>query len=264
MARHHREVGGRERDAVDAGERRCDRPLTASKSERLEVLVGGRVGALAQVQQEARLLLDLGEERLRVARVDVGDAAAGFGQLLIARLLDVADDPAVIASDAGRAEQRDPLRGRNPADERLALDVADQRRKQVGGLADRLHRRGDELVIRGCVAPLVPVRVPLRDAPQRQRVVREVVVELDQAREHGAAGLERDDAGETVGGSVGALGDRGDRRIGDPYHAVHHDRRARVHRHDAPAERPFGATGGVDRSGTVRHTPTVHRRAIRR
>ena len=64
------------------------------------MLVGGLVGALAQVQQEARLLLDLGEERLRVARVDVRDPAPGLGQQLVAGLLDVADDPA--GSNAGR------------------------------------------------------------------------------------------------------------------------------------------------------------------
>lgn len=44
--------------------------------QRLEVPVGRRVGALAEVQQEALLRLDLLQEGLRVLRVDVGDAAA--------------------------------------------------------------------------------------------------------------------------------------------------------------------------------------------
>jgi hypothetical protein len=64
--------------------------------KRLEVFVGGVVGALAQVQQEARLLLVLGEERLRILGVDVRDAAAGLGQQLVPGLLDVADDALVV------------------------------------------------------------------------------------------------------------------------------------------------------------------------
>ena len=185
------------------------------------MLVRGLVGALAQVQQEASLLLDLGEERLRVARVDVRDPAPGLGQQLVAGLLDVADDAPVVAPDAGRAEQRDPLRGRHPADERLALDVAHERGQKVGRLADGLHRGGDQLVVRGRVTPGVAVRVRLWNLPKRQRVVRDVVVELDQAGEHRSAGLERHDAGEPFGVGVAALGDRRDRGVRDPDRAVH-------------------------------------------
>jgi len=239
---------------VDARERRSDRPLVPLKPERLEVPVRRLVGALAQAQQEARLLLDLGQKRLRILRVDVGDAAAGLGQQLVPGLLDVADDPAVVAPHAGRAEQRDPLGTRHAADERLALDVADERRQEVGRLADRLHRRGDEPVIGRRVAPLVAIRVRLRNVPQGQHVVGEVVVELDQAGEHGPAGLERDDVAEPLGSRVGAPGDGGDRGAGDPDRAVRDHGRPGVHRDDPPGERPPGAVRGVDRARLVRHS----------
>ena len=257
-SRHDLEVRRLQRDAVDPRQRRRDRPLVPRKLERLEVFMGGLVGALAQVQQEARLLLDLGEERLRVARVDVGDPAPGLGQQLVAGLLDVADDPPVVTPDARSAEQRDPLRGRHAADERLALDVADERGEEVGRLADRLHRRGHELVVRSGVAPRVAVRVLLRNLPERQRVVSDVVVKFDQAGEHRSAGLERHDARETFGRRIAALGDRGDRGVRDPDRAVHHDGRLRVHGHDPAGDRPLGAAGGIDRGRAGRNMPTVH------
>ena len=45
------------------------------------------------------------------------------------------------------------------------------------------------------------------------------------------------------------LRDRGDRRLGDPHHAVAEDRRSRVHCDYAPAQRPPGARCRVDRPG---------------
>src|SRR5436190_11578826 len=46
---------------------------------------------------------------------------------LVARLLDVAHQPAVVTGDARSAEQPDSLRGGHAADQRLALDIAHQR-----------------------------------------------------------------------------------------------------------------------------------------
>jgi hypothetical protein len=120
---------------VDRGCRRRDRPLTARELQGLEVLVRGLVRALAEMQEKAGLPLDLGEEGLRIARVNVGDAAAGRREERVVGLLDIADDPPVVAADACSAEQRDPLRGCHAAQQRLGLDVANEGGQELGRFA---------------------------------------------------------------------------------------------------------------------------------
>ena len=61
---------------MDAGERGRDGPVIAGDVERLKVLVGGLVGALAQVQQVTLLPFDRGEELVRVLGLDVADSRA--------------------------------------------------------------------------------------------------------------------------------------------------------------------------------------------
>ena len=113
---------------------------------------------------------------------DVGDAARRRGQGGVVRLLDVAHDAAVEAADAGVAVERDALAGRDPGDEALGLDVAHERRDEIGRLADHLHRPADQAAVVRSGRPLAAVAERPRHLPELQAVVAQVVVQLDQAR----------------------------------------------------------------------------------
>ena len=199
---------------MDAGKPVVDRPLVRRHLEREEMPAGHRVGLgptwrhpLAEVQEETTiLLLQPGQERARVLGVHVGDAPLRLEQIRIVGLLDVAHDPAVEALYSGVAAEHDPLARRHTPEQALALDIADQRRQQRG-LALRVpvlthdrHRTADELAVVGVVRPLAAVLEQLwHRAPQRQRVVAEVVVQLDQAWEERAAGIHRSNVVEAGG-----------------------------------------------------------------
>ena len=139
------------------------------------------VDAFAQMQQQARLLLQPRQETLGAPRVHVGDPGHRFGQVRLVGLLDVADDAAVVAPGAGIAEELDALARRDAADQALALDVADERGHDVSVSPSTFIGPRDETLILGCAAPLSAVGEQPRHVPQAQRVVGEVVVELDEA-----------------------------------------------------------------------------------
>ena len=159
-----------------------------------------RIGhALAQVQQEAAVFLF---SRVRNARASLASTSAmrpcASNSVRVVGALDVAHDAAVETLHAGIAAEHDALAGGDTAEQAFALDIADQWSKQrglalgVAVLAHDRHRTADELAVVGVVRPLAAVLEQLRHrAPQRQRVVAEVVVQLDQAGEERAAGLDR-------------------------------------------------------------------------
>ena len=159
-----------------------------------------------------------------VLGLDVGDVRGRFGKVVLVRLLDVPDDPLVEALDAGVAGERDSLSGRRPGDEALGLDVANDRRHVLGRVREHLHRAGDELPVRVALGPLVAVRVQLRHVPELERVVAQVVVEVDQARVDRALGLENLDALEPGRRIHGRL--------------LHRDDRAGAHVDDSVRRRP--------------------------
>ena len=69
----------------------------SGRCERLEMLAGGRAEALGEMEDQPVRLAQPREERLGVARVDVGDPRGGVGEVGLAGRLDVADVAAVIA-----------------------------------------------------------------------------------------------------------------------------------------------------------------------
>ena len=206
------------------------------------------VRALAQVQEQAVEALEALQELRPVLGLDVGDVRARLGQLVLVGLLDVADDPLVEALDARVAGERDPLRGRRPRDEALGLDVANDRRHVLRRVREHLHRAGDELPVRVALGPLVAVRVQLRHVPELERVVAQVVVEVDQARVDRALGLEDLDALELGRRIHVRLLHSGDRALAHVDDSVLDDRVVGVHGHDAAAERERGAVERVDRA----------------
>ena len=114
--------------------------------------------------------------------------ASASGMVGIVRLLDVSNDPPVIPAPAVIAEELDALARRDGPEEALALDVADDRGQQVRRLAEDRHRPGHEAAVLRRASPLVPIRELLRDLPEAQGVVAQVIVELDQAGKDRSAG----------------------------------------------------------------------------
>src|SRR5205814_3628103 len=121
--------------------------------------------AFAQVEQEAARSVEPLEELARVLRIDVGDPGQRVVKCLVLCLLDVADRPEVILLDAGVAGQRDPLRGRRPAEQAFGLDVADDRLAHAGGPAEYAHRPADRAAIDRTLRPPVAIGELLRDGP---------------------------------------------------------------------------------------------------
>ena len=127
--------------AVDAAERARDRPFVVFDLQPLEVTVSGVVDALAQMQEEQRILtLKLLEELAGVTRVDVGDARRRLGQLRIVGLLDVPDDAAIEAADARVGRERDALSRGHPGHEALRFDVAHDRLNETVRAAEHARR----------------------------------------------------------------------------------------------------------------------------
>ena len=187
----HREVRGGEADAMDAHQVRGDRPLARCELQGLEVAPGSRVRPLRQVQDDLLTPGDAGQEMLRIVRVHVGDVRCGRRKVRIGGRLDVADEAAEVLDDAGVGRQRDALARRGPTEQASQLHVADDRGDYLVVAAEHTHRAGDEpVVIRGRrTAPLVPIAVLLRHIPQRQHVVGQVIVQLDQSRVDRSAAL---------------------------------------------------------------------------
>ena len=159
------------------------------------------------------------------------------GQLGLVRLLDVADDALVEALDPRVARERDPLRRRRPADQALALDVAHDRRHVLRRVREHLHRARDQPAIRVALGPLVAVRVPLGDVPELQRVVAQVVVEVDQAGVDRPLRVDDRDFLEPGGRRIGRLLDGRDRPALHVDRAVVDDVLSVVHRHHTAVDR---------------------------
>ena len=214
------EVGRFEPIGVDRDQRWRQRPAAVGEVERGEMLAGGRAEALGKVKDQPVRLAQPREERLGVAGVDVGDARVGVDEVGFLGRLDVPDVAAVIRLDPVVAVEGDALRGSDATDEALAFDVADDRLGQADGLAEDGHRPADPLAVVGHDLPLPAVPVRPRGRPQRQGVVAQVVVQLDQARVDRASGRDPRGIGEIVGRVLGGGQDASDPIVGDVHRAV--------------------------------------------
>lgn len=94
------EVLSGQRGTVDADQVLGDGPPTIGQVERLEVLMGGPVRPLAQMQDELLRSRDPRQEVLDVGGLDVGDVGGRGRQVALTCGLDVAHQPPEVADDA--------------------------------------------------------------------------------------------------------------------------------------------------------------------
>ena len=210
-----REVGGLEPVGVDRHERRRERPAVVGQVERGEVDARGRPEPFGEVEDQLVRLLEAGQEVLGLGRLDVGDLRQRVVEVDLARVLDVADVAAIELLDPVVAVERDALRGRHARHEALALDIADDRLGQAEGLAEDRHRAADRLAVGLDAGPLAAVLVDLERRPERQRVVAQVVVELDQPGVDRALGGDARRAIEAGGRGRSVVLDADDPVVGD-------------------------------------------------
>ena len=242
----HLEVLLLQRDAVDPGQGFRDCPVPVRPLQRQEVRPRLVVRALAQVEQQALVALEPLQELVAVLRLDVGDVRRGLRELGLVRLLDVADDALVEALDPRVARERDALRRRRPADQALALDVAHDRRHVLRRVREHLHRARDQLAVRVALGPLVAVRVLLGHVPELERVVAQVVVEVDQAGVDRPLRVDDRDFLEPGGRRVGRLLNGRDRPALHVDRAVVDDVLSVVHRHHTAVDRECRPVERID------------------
>src|SRR6266516_5916525 len=157
-----------------------------------EVFASCLISSFAQVQEVARpfLALELLQKLGRVFLGDVGDLTAGDRQRGIAGLFAVADQAPVVTNlPAGIVEPK-ALSCRRAPEQAFALDIPRDGGQEVGSACKHGQRSRHTLPVLGQGSPLVSVGERSRYAPQRKRVVHNVVVELDQTRKNGAARLD--------------------------------------------------------------------------
>jgi hypothetical protein len=248
VPREHLEVLGQQARGVDACEDGVEGPLARRNLQGEEVSPGHGVGPaqgghpLAQVQQETAILpLEARPEASGVPGVHVGDAALRLAQLGIIGLLDIADDPPVEPLDAGVTREPDALAGGDAPEKALALDVpheGGQERRlaaRIPILPDDGHGAADQRPVVLVVRPLAAVLETLRNRrPQRQSVIAQVVVQLDQPGEQRPAGLDYLHAPEARRGGLRSFLDRDDAALVDVHDPVGLDRERVVHRDHAP------------------------------
>ena len=191
---HHRgspfrqdiEVGPLKGHAVNARKRGRDGPVRPPEMKGLEVFTGGRVGSLGQVKQETRAFLESVEEGCRVGGLDVADPRAGRWHAVDLAALDIAHDALEEGLCALIAEECDALGGRDTGEQTLCLHVAHDRLDQTGRASQDGHRPADVLpvdLLHRAAGPAVAIVESLRYVPQRQDVVGQVVVKLDEPGE---------------------------------------------------------------------------------
>src|SRR5262249_8448793 len=162
------------------------------------------IRALAEVVEEGVAFVEVLFGR-RVLRI-VGEGPHGLVDGLFPRperlILDVPDHPAPEHAPYFRAA----LDGGYAAHYRLGLDIFQDR--LAIGLAERVGRQADRWLVIGVAWPLLP-RGPwhcaVRRDPQRQAVVGDVVVQIDQARVDQPVRLYLRCLLKTAGRRVGAL-----------------------------------------------------------
>jgi hypothetical protein len=147
--------------------------------ERLKVLMRRRVGSFAEVQEQTRTTIEPGEELASVFGFDIQDMSSGFWQAGVAGRFDIANQAAVVPDDAFIAGERDALAGSDSAQQAAAFDIANDGLNVTGRLSEDVHRTSDQLVVFLNGGPLITVVERSRHAPQGERVVAEMVVQLD-------------------------------------------------------------------------------------
>ena len=180
-----------------------------------------------------------------VASMSAMWVAAGFRSRVVGGL-DVADQASEVGDDR-RLRQRDALAGGGATQQGPGLDVAHDRGDDVRVGAEDLHRPGDQAVVVGVRrgAPLVAVRVRLGHLPQAQHVVGQVVVQLDHAGQHGAAGRGHRDVLEARRRGCGSGEDGDDGAVAAVQHPGVDDRGGGVQGRDPAAQRQRRARGGI-------------------
>src|SRR4029079_5878150 len=86
-----------------------------------------------------------------------------------------------ISRDSTRSIETNSLARRDPSKQALTFRVACDGRKKLWAAFDLFHRVEHELPILRMIGPLAAVVVKLRNLPQPQRIVGEMVVQFDQA-----------------------------------------------------------------------------------
>ena len=216
------------------------------------------IDAFAEVQQEARRGFQLVVELRPILGVDVGNLRVGPRKIGRAADLGGAQRALVIFVDrAAPVRQRDPLARRRSRDQTFGLDIANQCRQQraVVGESNGAHRAGHRRLVGFGVLPLVAIVEVLRHAPERQDIVAEVIMQLDQTGIDGAAGRDRLDGVEARRSRLSLGDDRRDAIVLDEDRPALDDVALGGHRHDpsgqCPSLRVWGRAHGITPSGTV-------------
>ncbi len=150
---------------MDARERVGDGHLPIGERKCLEVVVRARVGAFAQVQQQAGTSFQVGEKFRRIPGDHVGDLRVGGGHVRPVGGLRIAYQASVKTHDAGVTEERDSLRCGDASQQTFAFDIADDCLGKSSRFAENIHRATDELSVVGVPRPIVAVGENVRHRP---------------------------------------------------------------------------------------------------
>ncbi|CAB5625118.1 Uncharacterised protein [Pseudomonas aeruginosa] len=151
------------------------------------------IGAFAQVVEEWPVLLQRRHELFHdFTGLVVQSLSAGRGKGRVQRSLHVAGQTAIPLFTAIAAGAQ-PLCGGRTTQQGPAFDEAGDAARVVDIHVAAQHlgrQRNGDVVIGFLGAPLVAVGVTVRHRPQRQKVVTEVIVQLDEARIQTALGVD--------------------------------------------------------------------------
>ncbi len=179
-------------------------------------------------------LLETFEILLGAVGFGVGDSGVGTRQSIQGRLLDVAHQPLEEGLDTGATGEGYPLACSHTAEQTAALGIAHQCLHHSGGARQHLGRFADRPSRLVRSPPTAVVGIYLGHPPQRHRVVGEMVVQFDHAREHRVPGAYPRRLLETIRARVVTGLNRLDHAIANVDGAVVEDTTRLVHRDHAP------------------------------
>lgn len=196
--------------------------------------------SFAQMQQHAGSLVELVFELRPVRRAYIGNARAGAGKRLVAGIVYDAHRRAVGGLHIVALE-RNALAGGNSPEQALGLGVARNRCQEprIARARDRGHRPRHMRLVIGIVLPLPAIGEFLRHAPKLERVVTEMIVQLDQAREDDPCGVHRCCVGKSGGWRRGSIRYRRDRVTVDIDRTIREHSERAIHHHDPAQQHEF-------------------------